>query len=417
MSRRSFLVFSAARSGVGGRGRSRIDRGNRRWDLPSGTVCPYPELNYIVQGEVGRPTIMRTTGGFHGRRIQKTGGSTYIISLPKSWVVSRGLGAGDVLVFTPRSDGSLTVYADERPRPEGFRRTVEVSNEMEEEHLFRRLVAEYIAGSPLLEIRTPGRMSARTRDVVRSFAQRMIGPEILEETADAVVLQDVIGANPLPIPSVIRRMHQMVRAMQSDAMAAFRAQDPSIARDVVERDWEVDRLHWFIEKQVTTALKDARMLTSLGLTLPECSTYLLASRVLERIADHAVRIAGTVTLIEKDEPPASVVAELDRMSTAAATQLSSALDSLEKRDIDRANHVIDDAGRLTRERDKILRELATKKGRLAVGLAYVLESLERSAFYASDLAEIAINHAVETVPETPVARKPETKVPARVAAA
>ncbi len=237
-----------------------------------------PYLYRIRRSRPGSP--MRTTGGFHGRRIQKTGGSTFIISLPKSWVTQRGLHAGDVLVFTPRSDGTLTLYPEEGLHDEAIRRTVAVSNDMPAEHLFRLLVAEYIAGAPLLEIRTTGRMNAKTRDVVRSFAQRMIGPEILEETAEAVVLQDVVGANPLPIPSVIRRMHQMVKSMQTDAMAAFRSQDSSIARDVVERDWEVDRLHWFVQKQVTTALRDVRTLTSLGLTLPECSTYLLASRVL-----------------------------------------------------------------------------------------------------------------------------------------
>jgi phosphate uptake regulator len=353
---------------------------------------------------------MRTTGGFHGRRIQKTGGSTFIVSLPKTWVVSRGLHAGDVLLFTPRSDGSLTVYAEDSPRVDSIRRVVQVTNDMIEDHLFRILVAEYIAGAPLLEVRTPGRMSPHTRDVIRSFTQRMIGPEILEETADAVVLQDVVGTNPLPIPSVIRRMHQMVRAMQTDAMAAFRSQDQSIARDVVERDWEVDRLHWFVQKQVTTALRDARMLTSLGLTLPECSTYLLASRVLERIADHAVRIADTVEMLGKEKPPPSLVNELESLSAAASSALAEALDALEAKDIARANAVVDDAHRVTREREKILRELSTKRGRLAVSLAYVLESLERSASYASDLAEIAINHAVENreLP-APLPRKGETK--------
>ncbi|HEY6238536.1 MAG TPA: phosphate uptake regulator PhoU [Thermoplasmata archaeon] len=353
---------------------------------------------------------MRSTGGFHGRRIQKTGGSTFIVSLPKSWVVQRNLRAGDVLLFAPRSDGSLTVYPEEGQRADEVRRQVAVTNEMAEPHLFRLLVAEYIAGAPLLEIRTHGRMSARTRNIVRGFAQRMIGPEILEETAEAVVLQDVVGANPLPIPSVIRRMHQMVKAMQTDAMAAFRAQDASIAKDVVERDWEVDRLHWFVEKQISSALRDARTLTSLGLTLPECATYLLASRVLERIADHAVRIAETVDMLGKERPPPEIVGELENLATAAARALSDAVDSLESKDLARANAVVDDAKRVTREREKILREVSTKRGRLAVGLAYVLESLERSAFYASDLAEIAINHAVASrVDGPPVTVRRETR--------
>ncbi|HTT74000.1 MAG TPA: PhoU domain-containing protein [Thermoplasmata archaeon] len=358
---------------------------------------------------------MRSSGGFHGRRIQKTGGSTYIISLPKNWVLGRGLGPGDVLFFTPRADGSLTVFAESGGPSEVERRVVGVSNDMQDEHLFRRLIAEYIAGYPLLEIRTPGRMSPRTRDTIRSFAQRMIGPEILEETAEAVILQDVVGQNPLPIPSIIRRMRQMVAAMQLDAMASFRARDASIARDVIERDWEVDRLHWFLEKQVTSALRDARILASLELTLPECSTYLLASRVLERIADHAVRIATTVPILGKERTPARLLAELDRMASRASSALSDALEALESRDIPRANAVIDSAKELTRERDHILHELTSKSGRLAVGLAYVLESLERSAFYASDLAEIAINRAVESPAREEIARPPAAK-PAAAAA-
>ena len=357
---------------------------------------------------------MRTSGGFHGRRIQKTGGSTFIVSLPKNWVTARGLHPGDVLLFTPRPDGSLTVYPEVGLPSEVDRRVVAVSNEMEPDHLFRLLVAEYIAGAPLLEVRTDGRMNARTRDVVRGFAQRMIGPEILEETSEAVVLQDVVGTNPLPIPSVIRRMHQMVRAMQSDAMTAFATQDESIARDVVERDWEVDRLHWFVQKQVTSALRDARMLTSLGLSLPECATYLLASRVMERIADHAVRIADTVEMLGRERPPDPILRELSSLSDTAAKVLSNSLDSLEKKDVALANEVVDMAQRVTKEREKVLRELLTKRGRMAVALGYELESLERSSLYASDLAEIAINHSVESRSETsaPSARRGEKKVAA-----
>src|SRR5208282_6003961 len=310
---------------------------------------------YIENGQSAQLQSMRTSGGFHGRRIQKTGGSTYIISLPKNWVTARGLGPGDVLFFTPRADGSLTVFAESANPSEMERRVVEVRNEMNEEHLFRRLIGEYIAGYPLLEVRTPGRMGARTREVIRSFAQRMIGPEILEETAESV-----------------------------------------IARDVIERDWEVDRLHWFLEKQVTSALRDARILATVELTLPECSTYLLASRVLERIADHAVRIAESVTILGREKTPERLVAQLDGMAAAAATALADALDCLDSRNIEKANEVIDAAHTLTEERDSILHELTSKRGRLAVGLAYVLESLERSAFYASDLAEIAINRAVES---------------------
>ncbi len=338
---------------------------------------------------------MRTPGGYEGRRIQRTGGSTYIVSLPKTWVTSRGLSAGDVLLFASRPDGSLTLYTQEGDKSEPMRRQVTVSNEMDRDHLFRLLVAEYIGGATLLEVRTPSRMSAQTREVIRDFAQHMIGPEILEESAEGVTLQDVVGVNPLPLPSMIRRMHHMVRAMQADAITAFAQRDSAIAQDVRQRDWEVDRLHWFTQKQVTVALRDQRHLTSLGLTLPECATFLQVSRVLERIADHAVRIAEVTDWMTGTSAPKPQVDELARLADTARSLLDTAVETLFSGDTRGANRVLDDTERLVQHRRKLLDNFFSRPGRVAVALAYVLESLERTALYAGDLAEIAINYAVE----------------------
>ena len=317
-----------------------------------------------------------------------------MVSLPKGWVSTNRLGKGDLVYFMPRPDGSLSVYTDETPKAEKGRKVVDVTNDMPREHLFRLLVAEYIAGFPLIEVRTKERMSAKTRDVIREFAQRVIGPEILEETAEMVVLQDMVSSNPLPLPSVIRRMHPMAHAMQKDAMTAFVALDTSIAQDVRERDWEVDRLHWFVNKTVVTALMDPRTLSSLNLTLPDCLTYLSASRQLERISDHAVRIAEVTGWVEETSLPKEPVEELKELSVSAIEFLDQGVASIFDNDIEKANDVIDGVNQVVASRQKSLKEIFTRKGRVAVALAYVLESLERTCLYASDLAEIALNHAI-----------------------
>jgi phosphate uptake regulator len=337
---------------------------------------------------------MKTPKGYEGRRLQKTGGSTFVVSLPKGWVSSNNLGKGDLVFFLPRPDGSLSIYTEETPKTEKGRKVCTVTNDMPKDHLFRLLVAEYIAGYPLVEVRTVGRMSAGTREVVREFAQRVIGPEILEESAEMVVLQDMVSSNPLPLPSVIRRMHPMAHAMQKDAMTAFQNLDTSIARDVKERDWEVDRLHWFVNKTVVTALMDPRTLSSLNLTLPDCLTYLSASRQLERISDHAVRIADVTEWVQESTLPKAPIEELSRLSVLAIDFLDRAVASIFDGDIDKANKVIDGVNDVVASRQKELKGIFTSKGRVAVALAYVLESLERTALYASDLAEIALNHAV-----------------------
>jgi phosphate uptake regulator len=319
---------------------------------------------------------MRTPSGFEGRRIQRTGGSTFIVSLPKPWVRDRGLDAGDLVLFAPRPDGSLTLYPQEGAPGGTVRRVVLITNQMDRDHLFRALVSEYIAGSDLLEVRTPERMNARTREVIRGFAQHMIGPEILEESAEGVVLQD----------------------------------------------WEVDRLHWFVQKQVTIALRDQRQLATLGLSLPECATFLQVSKVLERIADHAVRIAGVTELLKGSPLPRAQMEELSRLSKVAVDLLADAIETLFDGNAERANAILDAGQRLVAHRRKLLNDILSRPGRVAVALAYVLESLERTALYASDLAEIALNYAVERElskaparargpnPRKPPLRAPETPV-------
>lgn len=337
---------------------------------------------------------MKTPKGYEGRRIQRTGGSTYAVSLPKAWVVANKLGQGELIYMLPRDDGSLSVYTDETPVLEKERRICKVTNDMPRDHIFRKLVSVYISGAPLVEVRTSVRMSPATREVIREFAQHVIGPEILEETAESVVLQDMVSSNPLPLPSVIKRMHPMATAMQKDALTAFRTVDLSIAKDVIQRDWEIDRLHWFVNKTVVMALKDPRMLTSMSMTLPDCLTYNLTSKTLERIADHAVRIAEVTSLMEGAKLPDAQTAELGRISAEALQFLDTAVETLFTGDIDKANAVLDGIGKMASSRELALEKTFTKKSRVAVALAYALESLERTALYAGDIAEVAINHAV-----------------------
>ncbi len=47
-----------------------------------------------------------------GRKLQLAGKSTYLVSLPKRWVIHAGLKAGDTLFVETETDGSVSV----RPR-------------------------------------------------------------------------------------------------------------------------------------------------------------------------------------------------------------------------------------------------------------------------------------------------------------
>src|SRR5256885_1642669 len=130
-----------------------------------------------------------------GRKLQLTGGSTYVVSLPKPWISATGLKPGDTVFLESMPDGSITVL----PRA---------------------------------------------------------------------------GEKP----------------------AALKTKDETFAKDVAQRDQEVDRLYWLVAKQyhlahmTPTGSPDAR--TRIGLQNDR-----LVAKLIERVGDHAQRIAEASLLV------------------------------------------------------------------------------------------------------------------------
>ena len=93
----------------------------------------------------------------------------------------------------------------------------------------------------------------------------------------------------------IPRMTGVVQEMVRYSLDAFVRQDPELARDVIERDDEVDNLRDQIFRELLTYMMgDAT-------TIPRAIDLILISRNLERIADHATNIAEDVIYIVRGE--------------------------------------------------------------------------------------------------------------------
>lgn len=78
----------------------------------------------------------------------------------------------------------------------------------------------------------------------------------------------------------------------------------------------------------------------------------------------------------------------------AAGILKDAISSFFKRDAKLANDAIDRARLVHDARRDLVHEVMELRGPKAVALAYILESIERTASYGSDVGEVAINHMV-----------------------
>lgn len=324
------------------------------------------------------------------RKLQMTGGSTYLVTLPKKWVEDSSLKAGDVVFFARTADGGLYVQAGPGANRGPRKAVLRVEKPERREHLLRRLIGAYIAGNDVLEVDFGAHGDPELRRVVREFTRMVIGPEILEETKNTIVVQDLSDPAQFSQEKCLRRMHLTIRSMHEEAMVALRTLNEALAKDVIARDDDIDRFYWMVAKQFNLMLHDAGLAAKQGIDMGTSSSYRQAAKVLERIGDHAQRIAAGALLLDKKVDP-DLMASMDSASTQAIAIFDRAFSSLLNGSVDDANNAIDAIADFDIVFDKLSETLRTMKGRGIFALAGVVDSIGRTAHYSTDLAEIAIN--------------------------
>ena len=78
--------------------------------------------------------------------------------------------------------------------------------------------------------------------------------------------------------------------MYLDAIKVIKGSD-DLSLDIIDRDKEVDKLNWFVERQFNMMLDNMILAQKLSISPSEAVFYSHVSRYLERIADHSCRLA------------------------------------------------------------------------------------------------------------------------------
>lgn len=327
------------------------------------------------------------------RKVQLTGGTTLIVSLPKSWVNKVNLTVGDEVSLMPQPDGSLSVRTKNLSEVH-HSKVIYIENK-DGDNLIREIIGAYIAGYTSIELKAP-KILSKQRDTVRKTVNMLIGPEIIEETLDKIVLQDILNPAELSVKKSIKRMFMITRSMQENAIRALREKDFDLANDVANRDGEVDKLFLLVSKQFRMVMRDISIADKFDMTMEEHLDMRLASYPLERIGDHANKICNMVTQISEREVPVAIMKEIEEANVLSMKIVEDAIEALFKRNINLANTTFVRRSELASRIVKLEEEAIKLDSEVAVPLGIILDSLDRVADYGCNIAEIAINSAVSS---------------------
>ncbi len=119
----------------------------------------------------------------------------------------------------------------------------------------------------------------------------LIGIEIVEENVSKIELQCLLQPSSFPPDKILKRNYGIVVAMHRDAFNSFIDGDVQLAKSVIARDDENNRLYFLLVRILRTIIQNPGTGEKLGLTTIECLDYRLAASLLENMGDACVQIA------------------------------------------------------------------------------------------------------------------------------
>ena len=335
------------------------------------------------------------------RKLQVTGGSTFILSLPKGWAIRNELKRGSSMMVREEDDGSLSIapskFIKKEKQDEAF---IKASLNDNPDAVMRTAISAYLDGYNILHIRAQGQkvLSSKLRNHLKNFARHyLVGTEIVIDAPTDLTLQVLLNYPELTVQNALSRMSIIASSMHKEAIVALKKLDYPNAKAVIETDREVNRFGLYIVRLLKLAVSNPRIVKEIGLNnQKDCLGYRLIGKAVERTADHATKIAEN-TLLLKEPVNEELLEKMDQLSSLANSMFESAMDALFRHDFNLAESVIEKLSQVHKlEKEAVLFSQNAKIEEI-VNLRLLIESVRRTAEYASDISEVVLNLNVDSV--------------------
>lgn len=331
--------------------------------------------------------------------MQLSGGSTYIISLPKNWIEELKIKVGDNVTIVKNSNKSLTLIPNEKNSEAEKSTAIIPSNQKDTgDSIKRKIIAAYLAGYKTIKIKTKGMRippehSKSVRELVRTT---MIGTEIVESSSETMSIQILTRLPELSFDTALKRMYLMANNMIIEAIESLVEADTSHADEVINMDDEVDRFALYMRRNLVLAIENERILQDMGLRKPaECLGYRAIVSKIERVADHARLVAKRVKFME-EKIDLKITDKIKTLSEKSLKVFEESITAVQEKNFEKGEKVAEMVSHIVEEEKQIMSKLKDSEKNVSI-IRFTLEDLRRVAEYSSDIAEVAIDENIQSI--------------------
>ncbi len=268
------------------------------------------------------------------RKIQRTSGGTFFVCLPKDWAERNGLDRGSIVSVTETADGQLAV----NPKY-GVERAPQVAVIKPTPLLDREIVEKYLLGYDIIQVEAKERISPINRERVKQASSRLVGLEIVEEDYSKIVMQCLLEPSTFPPQKILRREYSIASGMHRDAVTALIEGDVHLAKNVVARDNEVNRLYFLLVRILRTVIQNPGLSEKLGILPIDCLDYRLTASLVESIGDQSACIGEKVIKLGGAKIAENLSQLVLKFHTVAYESHENAINAVFSRDVSMAESV------------------------------------------------------------------------------
>ncbi|MCX6771727.1 MAG: phosphate uptake regulator PhoU [Candidatus Micrarchaeota archaeon] len=326
------------------------------------------------------------------RKVQRSGKSSFVVSLPAPWVKAYGIRKNAAVSVALNPDGTLTIYPKEAKERAPQALSIPYRGEREKTAVLRRMIGAYIAGFEAMELRPEPAGYESAISLVSEFTSMTVGQEVVEESQQKIVINNILRPSELPIEKALLRMANISKKMFSDAVLAIESPEAAGGMQMQQMERDTDRLWRLVARRHNLFLRFPSSAAGEGMTLPRAHFYFLTARLTERVADHSVMLYNYHGFAQKAggrEPGIQKVAEFGRK---AAAVFGRATDAVFRLDIGSTNSIIDDADALEAHYDQVF--MADRRLSSSVQIGAMKQQVKRVSEYSADICEYLIDYGV-----------------------
>lgn len=323
------------------------------------------------------------------RKLQLTGGSTYIISLPKLWIKEHTLKPGDEIEIL--QDNHARLILNPRKKESEERREKKISLNCDKPDInfvTREIISYYMAGYTLLSVYCT-KFSSEDREKIKdTIRNRLLGAEIIDEDSNSLTIQFLVNEKELSLTKSISRAANISYNMLKDSFKALLEGDKDLSKEITDRDDDVDRFYFYIVRQLSLSVEYPEIIEEEKYNLTQLVNLYSVAKSIERVSDHSVRIIDQLSIIEKLKEK-----ELYDHGVEVADFYRNSINSFNAKDKDLSHDIINkefdllSRNRILSERILNLNYDSKKIGSMLI----ILDSIRRVIRYSIDIAEATID--------------------------